>query len=202
MNKQETRERIIHKATELFTSYGYSKVSMSDLAEKLGMSKKTLYAYFESKETLLQEIVNAFMTELSTKDQEILANTEISFLEKTTQVMTLIATKMSSISPYFIDDVSKNAPKVWNSIQEYKREAAFHRFDQLMTEGMQKGYIKKNLNKDLAVVFFASAVETVFSPNFMHQLPLETVKNLPYSQSAVFEGLLQILFEGILIKEA
>ncbi len=53
---QQTRERILHVATELFTQHGYDKTSLRDIAERLGLTKAALYYYFERKEDILLEL--------------------------------------------------------------------------------------------------------------------------------------------------
>ncbi|NNK18090.1 MAG: helix-turn-helix transcriptional regulator, partial [Maribacter sp.] len=40
------KEKILHKATELFLNLGFKSVTMDDLAQELGISKKTIYAHF------------------------------------------------------------------------------------------------------------------------------------------------------------
>ena len=41
------KEQIIESARELFTRYGYKKVSMNEIAEEAGVTKKTVYSYFK-----------------------------------------------------------------------------------------------------------------------------------------------------------
>ena len=45
----EPKERISIKAEELFMQFGIRSVSMDDIANNLGMSKKTLYQYLPIK---------------------------------------------------------------------------------------------------------------------------------------------------------
>jgi AcrR family transcriptional regulator len=53
---QETRERILDVALELFTSQGYDKTSLRDIAVRLGITKAALYYYFERKDDILLEL--------------------------------------------------------------------------------------------------------------------------------------------------
>nr|WP_279346174.1 TetR/AcrR family transcriptional regulator [Gramella oceanisediminis] len=41
-------------STDMFLTYGFKSVTMDDIAEKLGMSKKTIYAHFATKSKLVQ----------------------------------------------------------------------------------------------------------------------------------------------------
>lgn len=48
------KEKIIEKACELFLNLGFKSVTMDDLANEMGISKKTIYQYFENKSTLVE----------------------------------------------------------------------------------------------------------------------------------------------------
>ena len=50
--ENETKERIMSVAFELFSSKGYDKVSMNDIVERSGVSKGGIFHYFDSKYTL------------------------------------------------------------------------------------------------------------------------------------------------------
>lgn len=51
-------EQIIEAAKELFSTYGYKRVSMDEIAKKANVTKKTVYTYFKSKEDLLKYFIN------------------------------------------------------------------------------------------------------------------------------------------------
>ena len=53
MGKFPPREQLINTAIELFREYGYHATGVDKIIEKAGVSKKTLYTHFRSKEELL-----------------------------------------------------------------------------------------------------------------------------------------------------
>ena len=54
----ETQERISIKSHELFMLYGIRSVSMDEIANHLGMSKKTIYQYFKDKDALVEGVID------------------------------------------------------------------------------------------------------------------------------------------------
>jgi len=54
MNKKDI---VIMTARELFTKYGYKKVSMDEVAKESGVTKKTIYTYFKDKEELFKYFI-------------------------------------------------------------------------------------------------------------------------------------------------
>ena len=54
--KQVARELILQAAADLIVEVGLESLSIADVAVRAGVSKRTLYNYFDTRETLLQEI--------------------------------------------------------------------------------------------------------------------------------------------------
>ncbi|MDT0675168.1 TetR/AcrR family transcriptional regulator [Autumnicola musiva] len=52
------REKILNTASEMFLAYGFKSVTMDDIADKLGISKKTIYANFSTKVKLVEATVH------------------------------------------------------------------------------------------------------------------------------------------------
>ena len=52
-----TKEEIVQKSLEILRLQGYHKTSMNDLAEACGLFKGSFYHYFDSKETLVKEVL-------------------------------------------------------------------------------------------------------------------------------------------------
>jgi AcrR family transcriptional regulator len=52
------RRQIVQGAREIFLARGFDAASMSDIARAAGVSKGTLYVYFENKEQLFEAIVH------------------------------------------------------------------------------------------------------------------------------------------------
>ncbi|MDO5972521.1 TetR/AcrR family transcriptional regulator [Flavivirga aquimarina] len=50
------REKIIHKAAELFLTLGFKSVTMDDIAQEMGISKKTIYVHFANKTKLVEAV--------------------------------------------------------------------------------------------------------------------------------------------------
>ncbi|MFQ5562527.1 MAG: TetR/AcrR family transcriptional regulator [Parvularculaceae bacterium] len=60
------RQAILAAATELFLEEGYGAASINRLIERIGGSKSTVYAHFDSKEKLFEAVVESVIGELPT----------------------------------------------------------------------------------------------------------------------------------------
>ena len=72
-------EQIINAAKSLFTKYGLKKVSMDEIASEAGVTKKTVYTYFPSKEELLKYCIKEELGNMK-KIIEDVENKNVDFL--------------------------------------------------------------------------------------------------------------------------
>ena len=64
-------EQIIEVARELFHKFGFKKVSMDEIAKEAGVTKKTIYHYFNSKEALLEYFIQEEIQNMKTIIEEV-----------------------------------------------------------------------------------------------------------------------------------
>jgi AcrR family transcriptional regulator len=88
MDESKSYSVILEVAERIFFQYGYSNTSMEEIANECGMSKKTLYKYFKSKEGILLECVKRRIDYNSNIISEIIYSNEIIFHEKIEKIMT------------------------------------------------------------------------------------------------------------------
>ena len=72
--KEVRREQLMLAALQLFSDKGYHNTSISDIAVKAKISKGLLYNYFESKETLLNEVVIMAFRDVAQETGKLLEN--------------------------------------------------------------------------------------------------------------------------------
>ena len=108
------RERLLLTAMQEFMQYGFSRISMDDLAIRMGMSKKTLYKYYPSKEELVKAVlevrkqrVGELMSFIETKVPKH------AFGEKIVQVSQKVAESLSDVQPHVIYDLKKSFPLIF-----------------------------------------------------------------------------------------
>ena len=79
-------EQILNVAKKLFTNYGFKKVSMDEIASEAGVTKKTVYTYFSSKEELLKYCIKEELQNMR-KIIENVDSKKLDFLETVHQVI-------------------------------------------------------------------------------------------------------------------
>ena len=79
-------EQILNAAKKLFTNYGFKKVSMDEIASEAGVTKKTVYTYFSSKEELLKYCIKEELQNMR-KMRRNLESKKLDFMETVHQVI-------------------------------------------------------------------------------------------------------------------
>ncbi|MEM8582820.1 MAG: TetR/AcrR family transcriptional regulator [Bacteroidota bacterium] len=144
----ETKSQIIDEAERLFMRYGLKSVSMDDVARKLGISKKTLYQHIDSKEKLIELVMNCnaekdmkqFMDNMkASKDaiDEYLGNSRYFIRE------------MRQISPTLFYDMQKYYGSIW---QQQKQSHLGHFEEQIkhnIIRGQQEGLYREDVHADV-----------------------------------------------------
>jgi AcrR family transcriptional regulator len=57
-SRDSTRQKIIDAAYDLFYEKGFNRVSVDEIAAKSGITKRTLYDHFESKDAMLAVVLD------------------------------------------------------------------------------------------------------------------------------------------------
>jgi AcrR family transcriptional regulator len=70
VNKEEFKKKIIVRAGQLFSLYGFKKTTMDEIARAMNKGKSSIYYYFESKEEIFKAVIqseaNILRNELTT----------------------------------------------------------------------------------------------------------------------------------------
>ena len=78
----ERRAEIVECARRLFAERGFTATKISAIVRELGVSQGVFYYYFESKESVVEAIIEAHIGALISKGREIIARPKLSAIEK------------------------------------------------------------------------------------------------------------------------
>lgn len=188
------RRQIIVKAQEQFFAHGFSKVTTDELAAALGISKKTLYQHFSSKDELVREAIYAMREEISGEIGRIVAGPESDFAGKLRSVMGVLARKLARVQRPFFEDMQKKAPELWREIEEFRRDRILTLFQELFRQGGASGMLREHVDPHLFVMMFLAIVQGIFNPSVLAHLPMSAGK--------AFDTFITVMLEGVLSDDA
>ena len=84
---EERRNEILNAAETLFATKGYSKTTINDILNEVGIAKGTFYYYFQSKEEVMDAIVSRFIDMGVSAAKTIATNPNLSATDKIFQIL-------------------------------------------------------------------------------------------------------------------
>jgi AcrR family transcriptional regulator len=182
--------RIVHQARAHFFAHGYAQCTMDELAAELGMSKKTLYVHFPSKEALVRAVIEDLGREVRTSADALLANRQLNFAEKLRGFAEGMAERMTRMNPRLLRDLQRFAPEAYQLLLRMREENIPYVFGRFIEEGQLAGLVRTDLRTDFAVEFFLQAMHGLLAPATMDRLGLAPRDIAPRAIEFFFAGLL------------
>ena len=152
---EDQRAHIIKTAGELFFRLGIRSVSIDDICRELGMSKKTFYVYFESKDELIEQMLDANIDYIGGKMRELSEQGDFRTLVK--KFIKHQEAEKNDVRrvPQLVYDLKKYYPRQFADFQLKCFETQKEYIMRYLELGVAQGLVRANLNIELTAVLFA-----------------------------------------------
>jgi len=157
------KNRILDAAALELNARGI-KFTMHDLASRLGISKKTLYAYYSSKDRVIAAVVDAVLDDIDTQRTAVLA-THTTLSEKLSAVLTVKPKRFSAMNESVVSDIRRFYPEHWAKLQEFHRAQLAIILD-LLEQGKITGEIR-SINCHVAAITLIGAIGLLLEQEFL-----------------------------------
>lgn len=144
----EIKDRILLKAEELFMQYGIRSVSMDDIANGLGMSKKTLYQYFADKDELVEGVVDGHI-KIVEGDCINCRKEAKDAIHEIFLTMEHIMEEFSNMNPMLLYDLEKFHFKAYQRFREYKDKFLLQIIRNNIEWGIKDEFYRSDINVDI-----------------------------------------------------
>lgn len=162
----DTRTKIIGKAAALFVESGIKGITMDELAEHLGMSKRTIYEHFADKKELVKECV-IFID--NKKDE--LAKDAVKHSKNVIETLLTLhldnLKMMGSVNRKFADDIKKFYPELHNYFQE-KRVSSVYSTINFLQKGVEEGVVRDDQNVEIYANLLHEEMYLLFDNRSIH----------------------------------
>jgi AcrR family transcriptional regulator len=171
----ETYQRILQQSESMFLRYGLKSVSMDDISQQLGISKKTLYHHFEDKETLVTSVVKQLLGRnyaLMTEDVERSQNA----IHEEFLAIHLMSSLFQTMNPYILYDLHKYYPKGFEVFQKHKNERIAEKCRKNLLRGIEEGLYRPEINIPVILRLRQETLIIPFKPEFQSGLSANLVE--------------------------
>jgi AcrR family transcriptional regulator len=190
VSEDSAAHRIVVAARSHFFAHGFRSVTMDDLADELGMSKKTLYAAFPSKLDLLHAVLLEKFRHVEADLDQVASTVSTDVLGSLHRLLACMQRHTGEIQPPFVRDIRREAPEVFKTVEDQRRKIIQRYFGRIFEEGRRAGIIRKDIPTRLMIEMLVGVTEAIMNPPKMAELGLTPQSGYVSVVSVMLEGLL------------
>ncbi len=185
-NIDKTRERILEATIKVFNRKGL-KFTMDDITNELGISKKTIYAVFDDKETMFFCMVDYCFDKINASKDMMLQDESLSTVDRVRAVLSLLPDGYKDVDFGKLYVLKDKYPKIYSKVEE-RLESGWEGVLTLINQGIEEGSIRP-VNIHILKTMMEATLEQFFQRDVL-------VKN-EISYNEALNEVVNILVDGI-----
>ena len=176
------KEKIISKSEELFLSLGFKSVTMDDIANAMGISKKTIYTHFSNKTELVEVVTFSVLDHISEGIDRINA-ASINPIEELYDIKMFVINYLKSVKVSPQHQLKKYYPQIYERLQIKQFEKMHSSFENSLKMGMNTGLFRPDIDVNFISRLYFNGVtairdisvfpESDFDKNYLFESYLE-----------------------------
>lgn len=154
------KKNILEKASALFIQRGFKSVTMDDLAEALGISKKTLYAHFENKNQLVRESTFYIFHKVADEIDEI-RNKAAHPIEELYSVKAAVLKYYQNEASSPIYQLQKYFPEIYAELKDEEYTRLIVLVKSSLTVGVSTSLFRPNIDVDFVSRLYINGIRGI-----------------------------------------
>ena len=183
----DDQAKIIEQVEDKLFKEGFYKTTMDNVASELGMSKKTIYKFFPTKDDLVMAIAKHFMNGMKNKIVPALSSDK-NAIEKLAELIGILAKASEKISPQRMDEIRKYFPNLWNEIDKFRTQMMFGNITKVIDQGKAEGLFIDYPTSIIMNVLVAS-VRNIVNPDFILNNNFSIIEAARYAFKIIIGGI-------------
>jgi TetR/AcrR family transcriptional regulator, cholesterol catabolism regulator len=188
----EQQEKWLTRVEELFLRYGIKSITMDDVARELGISKKTLYQFVESKDALVDRVIERHI-EFEKAECARMIESSGNAIEQMLQVIESNRLQLSQMKSNIVHDMQKYYRNSWEKMSEFQRGFLYRVVRDNLERGIAEGLYRTDFDADIVAKMHLATSFQLFDQTLF--------PSHVYRLDAVFEEYLKHYLYGILSDE-
>ena len=164
MNLTEQEEQILVESFNAMTRDGVRAFTVESLSQDLGMSKKTIYKYFPTKEDLVEKSVALFYYVIEKKLKKLIKNEPNPALQ-CVKVREFVMGHISMTSIEKLADLKMRFPAVWEKMEIFRLDRRDD-FYIILSEAQSQGFVRKDVDIKIIATLYMNIINSTFQPEF------------------------------------
>lgn len=161
-----TKDELLNYATSKFTKLGSKHVTLDELANDLGISKKTIYTFFKTKEDLVVASITCLLDAYAEDINRLINSNGKDPILCVILIYQRGFEYLKYFKPSFLFGLEKYYPKAFQLFNDFIKDLANNRISPLLKEAQKNGNIKPDVNIDLLIkIYFFRVDNLLFKDN-------------------------------------
>lgn len=160
----EARERIKQKADELFRKYGFRSITMDQIASQLGISKKTIYQFFDDKDKLVHELIENDVKCMQTECSAHAKNAS-NAIEEIFMAMEFNGEMFRNMNPMLVYELEKFHPSAFTKFREHKEQFLLKLIMSNIRRGIKEELYREELHPEIIARLHLETAFLAFNPD-------------------------------------
>lgn len=157
------------RVEDLLLRLGIKSITMDDVARELGISKKTLYTFVESKDDLVNKVLERHIMQEKIDCEMSFSNAK-NAIEEMFFVIEANTQQMAQMKANIIHDLQKYHREAWEMMSEFQRGFLYKIVRENLERGIGEGVYRNDFDVDIITRFHIASTfqlfdETIFPPN-------------------------------------
>lgn len=131
------KEEILKTTFDLVMKYGIKSVSMDDISNSIGISKKTIYQFFDNKRSLISEMIDDHIKKDENDIKLIIAKSQ-NAIDELIDIAKHLLSFLKGMSPSMMYDTQKYYPKQWSKVESQH----FNFFHDVIKSNIERGQVE------------------------------------------------------------
>lgn len=182
------KQRIIGTANHFFSRYGIKAITMDFLAKQLGISKKTIYDFFNDKDDLVLQCVNLRILEHKNQFREIVDNST-NIIAAVYEISLKSQEIYRQTNPLFYLDLERNYPSIYDQLTHKDKFSNDATIATIIEKGIREDLFIKNINTAIVNIFWQELISFIHHQN---ELPEGS-----YQKKELIENILYPFIRGL-----
>lgn len=154
------KEKILHKATDMFLNFGFKSITMDDIATELGISKKTIYAHYSTKTKLVEASAMHIFYQISS-GIETIKERKLNVIEEIFVIKDFVRENLKDEKSSPVFQLQKYYPKIYANMSHKQLEIMNTCVVDNLIRGIENGIYRKNIKPNFIARFYYSGMTSI-----------------------------------------
>jgi len=161
------KKTILEHAARMFLKNGIRVITMDDIANELGISKRTLYDIFESKELIISQIVDTHIENENKAFDKILNQSENS-IDMMLKLSKFIFVMYNKLHPSVLSDLKKYYSNIWQRIEKFHNDSIRQIIELNLLNGIKEDLYRENIDPAIISLFYVKQLQLFSDEENIH----------------------------------